>query len=80
MSKITIVLLDTENGHVRIDCDPPIPKLVEIARFKDITAAEAYAMKALRVLVEDSMRQGVEDGTIPQGHPLMRGIIEKRGN
>lgn len=80
MSKITITLQDYENGHVKIDCDPPIPKLVEIAHSGIITAAEAYAMKALRVLVEDSMKQGMADGIIPKGSPLMRGLIKPRGN
>jgi hypothetical protein len=67
MSKIVITLTDTESGHVKIDCTPEIPKLIEIAKSKDITAAEAYAMKALRTLVEDSIKQGQAEGLIPQG-------------
>lgn len=54
MAKIVITLIDEENGHVRIDCKPPIPKLFEIAKSGNVTAAEAYAFAALNKVLGDS--------------------------
>lgn len=67
--RISITLTDTESGHVRIDTDPPGPKMVEIAKNErtKITPALAYAMKAMSSLVKDSMEQGQKDGIVPQG-------------
>lgn len=67
--KITITLTDTESGHVKIDADPPGPKMVEIARGErdKITPALAYAMKCISSIVKDSMEQGQREGLIPEG-------------
>lgn len=54
MAKITITLLDTEKGGVKVDSEPHMTKLAEMARNKDLTAAQAYALKALAVIIKDS--------------------------
>jgi hypothetical protein len=67
--RIRITITDTESGHPRIETDPPIPKLVEIAHGEreKITAALAYAMKAISSVVKDSMEQGQKEGVVPEG-------------
>lgn len=67
--RITIVLDDTESGHVHFETIPPVAKLVEIAKGEreKITPSVAYAMKAISSLVKDSMAQGQAEGIIPSG-------------
>lgn len=67
--KITIKLTDTENGHVKIETDPPGPLMVKIAREErnKVTPALAYAMKAMSSICKDSMEQGQAEGIIPAG-------------
>jgi hypothetical protein len=67
--RITLTLTDTESGHPQIECDPPMPKIVEIAKGEreKITPALAYAMKAISSIVKDSMEQGQREGIIPEG-------------
>ena len=52
--KITITLNDEENDHVRIDADPPSPKLVQIYKDGNPPAALIYAIVALSKLMKDS--------------------------
>ena len=52
--KIRFTLLDEENGHVKIDCTPPIPNLIKAHRAGDTTPALTYAILALKQLVTDS--------------------------
>lgn len=57
MAKITITLTDHESGNVRIDCDPIMPKLVQMKRDGALTPAEGYALIALGVVVKTSIKE-----------------------
>lgn len=69
--KVTITLTDTPSGHVKIDTNPPTPKMVEIAKDKrtTITPALAYAMNALSVIMKASVEQSRQEQrvAIPDG-------------
>ena len=74
--RITIVLEDSESGHVKLTTDPDTEKLVKIARGEkdQVTPACAYAMKAISSIMKDSVEQGQKEGIIPAGkiQPLWR--------
>lgn len=47
MATIKLTIFDHENGSVKIDCDPPVEKLLQIAKDNNATPAEIYAFIAL---------------------------------
>lgn len=57
MATVKITIQDTETGKVRVDCEPRPEKLAEMARNRDITAAQGYALAALAKIVKDSQDQ-----------------------
>lgn len=67
MSQIKITLTDAE-GRVRVDSDPPASKLLQIAKDRNATPAECYAMAALRKIMEDSRKLALEK--MKQSSPL----------
>jgi len=52
--KITITLEDQENGAVKIDTVPEMPKIIAANREKDRTPAEQYAVVALAMITKFS--------------------------
>ena len=63
MAKITITLTDTENGHVKIDCDPDFPVMLKIAQSRIATPAQGYALAALNKIMKDSLEASGLMGT-----------------
>lgn len=56
MARVTIIVEDQENGHVKIKTTPSIPTLVEIANDHNGTPAEHYGFVAIRALVDESKK------------------------
>lgn len=56
MARVTIVVTDEENGHVKIKTTPSIPTLVQIANDHAGTPAEHYGFVAIRALVDESKK------------------------
>lgn len=54
--RVTIIVEDDENGHVKIKTTPSISTLVEIANNHDGTPAEHYGFVAIRALVDESKK------------------------
>lgn len=72
--KFTIKIRDTENGSVRVDCEPGFDIMAQIAREKAdrLTPAAAYALGALAHIKKASIEnhkqmlaERYESGSIP---------------
>lgn len=58
--KITITLVDHENGSVDVTSDPHMKTLAAMARNRDLTPAAGYALAALAKIIRDSQAQTQE--------------------
>jgi hypothetical protein len=56
--RITIILEDQENGHVKLDCRPPIQQLIKAWKGGDITPALTYAVLGINAMQSDSNQIG----------------------
>lgn len=70
--RITFTIEDRENGHVKIDSNPDIEKLIAAGKDKKTrTPAEGYALVALAAMVEFS-------GKVAQEISGLEGIAKTR--
>lgn len=60
MAVVKITLTDTEDGQVRIDCDPSQPTLVKMHRAGDARPAHEYGILALTAIIRDSLKRAQE--------------------
>lgn len=58
--KISITIIDEEDGRVRVDSEPHMRVLAKMARAKDLTPAAGYALGALAKIIRDSQEQTKE--------------------
>lgn len=73
--RIKITLIDEQNGSVRIDCNPPIPKLIEAWRGGDKNPALAYAIAGIEKMMAFSRDVETEREKELQERAMMNGLI-----
>lgn len=68
MAKIVVTFEDKSNGKVSIKCNPPLEKIAKdmIKGRREMTAAEAYVMKAMNECREASRRLDRLEGDGPR--------------
>ena len=73
--KVVITLFNEENGTVKIDCNPPLQKLIDIWRSGDRDPALAYAIAGIEKMIQFSKEIEAEQQREARNHELMNRTI-----
>jgi hypothetical protein len=75
--KIRITLIDEENNHVRLECHPTLPKIIEEHKRGNASAALTYAVLGLSKMMGDSdaiarEQEHGKSGLLMPSHPSFK--------